>query len=69
MTSIAHPLVGDSVYGRRKSGDALLDAFPRQALHAWKLALMHPASGIDMAWDAPLPGDFDGLLATLRSRQ
>ncbi len=69
MTSIGHPLIGDPVYGRRTSGDALLDAFPRQALHAWRLALLHPASISEMSWEAPLPADFDGLLAALRAGQ
>src|SRR5690606_7272420 len=50
MASIGHPLVGDPVYGRRRSGDALRDAFARQALHAFRLALVHPASGEPMQW-------------------
>ena len=66
MTSIRHPLAGDPVYGRAKSGDARLDAFPRQALHAWRLALRHPQSGLEMAWESPLPGDFAQLLEALR---
>jgi 23S rRNA pseudouridine1911/1915/1917 synthase len=66
LTSIRHPLVGDAVYGKSKTGDARLDAFPRQALHAWRLALAHPASGAEMAWEAPLPPDFAQLLADLR---
>ena len=67
MASIGHPLVGDPAYGRNRSGDARLDAFPRQALHAWKLALIHPATKAEMAWEVPLPADFAGLLAALRS--
>jgi 23S rRNA pseudouridine1911/1915/1917 synthase len=51
-----------------KSGDARLDAFPRQALHAWRLALRHPASGV---WRWPgsrrLPDDFARLLESLRA--
>jgi 23S rRNA pseudouridine1911/1915/1917 synthase len=62
MASIGHPLVGDPVYGRPRCGNALLDAFPRQALHAWRLALKHPVSGEEMAWEAPLPEDFSHLL-------
>jgi 23S rRNA pseudouridine1911/1915/1917 synthase len=54
------------VYGKAKSGDPRLDAFSRQALHAWRLALVHPASGIEMDWEAALPGDFAGLLEELR---
>lgn len=66
MASIGHPLVGDPVYGKTKSGDALLDAFPRQALHAWRLALLHPESDVEMHWESPLPADFANLLETLR---
>jgi len=66
MASIGHPLAGDPAYGRGRSGDTRLDAFPRQALHAWRLALIHPASGAEVAWEAPLPQDFAALLAELR---
>jgi 23S rRNA pseudouridine1911/1915/1917 synthase len=66
MASIGHPLVGDQVYGRRKSADARLDAFPRQALHALRLALVHPASNVEMSWESPLPQDFAALLEALR---
>lgn len=66
MTSIGHPLVGDPVYGKRKSADARLDAFPRQALHAWRLALVHPVSRIEMAWESTLAEDFAALLESLR---
>lgn len=61
-----HPLAGDGVYGKTCSGDALLDAFPRQALHAWQLALIHPVSGEEAAWEVPLPDDFEKLLQALR---
>jgi 23S rRNA pseudouridine1911/1915/1917 synthase len=66
MTSIGHPLVGDAVYGKRKSADARLDDFGRQALHAWRLALVHPHHRAEMAWESPLPADFAGLLEDLR---
>ncbi len=67
LASLKHPLAGDPVYGKAKSGDARLDAFRRQALHAWRLALRHPATGVDMAWESPLPADFAQLLGDLRS--
>jgi 23S rRNA pseudouridine1911/1915/1917 synthase len=67
MASINHPLVGDSTYGKRKSGDPLLDAFPRQALHAWQLGLLHPSSHEAMQWESALPADFVELLNTLRT--
>jgi 23S rRNA pseudouridine1911/1915/1917 synthase len=53
LASIKHPLAGDPVYGRTKSGDPRLDAFPRQALHAWRLALRHPARRDGDAWESP----------------
>lgn len=66
MANIAHPLIGDQVYGRKVSGDPRLDSFPRQALHAWRLALEHPKSGEEMAWETPLAQDFESLLVSLR---
>jgi 23S rRNA pseudouridine1911/1915/1917 synthase len=66
LASIKHPLAGDPVYGKAKSGDARLDAFPRQALHAWRLALQHPQTGVGMAWESELPADFSQLLEDLR---
>ncbi len=67
MAEIGHPLVGDPVYGpRRKALPALAD-FPRQALHAWRLALAHPATHAEMIWEAPLPADFAQLLEAFRS--
>ncbi len=72
MASIAHPLVGDPTYGRRGAFDAkaspLLAAFPRQALHAWRLALLHPGSRAELDWEAPPPADFLRLLEGLRAR-
>ena len=67
MASLGHPLVGDPVYGRRKAGDPRLDAFPRQALHAWQLSLRHPRDGREMSWQSQLPADFSTLLASLRN--
>ena len=67
MASIGHPLVGDKTYGRGPTGDPRLDAFERQALHAWRLALCHPRTGEEMGWEAPLPADFSCLLESLRA--
>lgn len=64
---LGHPLVGDSLYikGVQKCVPALrevLNGFPRQALHATRLALDHPVTGKRMTFDSPLPDDFDDLL-------
>jgi 23S rRNA pseudouridine1911/1915/1917 synthase len=65
MASIGHPLLGDPTYGPRRASPALAH-FGRQALHAWRLALVHPAAGIPMEWESPLPEDFAALLELLR---
>jgi 23S rRNA pseudouridine1911/1915/1917 synthase len=64
LASIGHPLVGDPAYGRRGA-----IAFGRQALHAARLGLVHPATGRPCAWTSPLPADFAALLAALRERK
>lgn len=75
MSHIGHPLVGDSVYGARPrlpagasdSLKAALQGFARQALHAARLGLVHPQTGLDCQWQAGLPGDMLELLATLQA--
>ncbi|MDR1854795.1 MAG: 23S rRNA pseudouridine(1911/1915/1917) synthase RluD [Azoarcus sp.] len=67
MAHVGHPLVGDPVYGPRRAADPLLAGFKRQALHAFRLGLIHPASGEPMQWFAPLPQDFAELLTALGS--
>ena len=59
LQSIGFPIVGDAVYGKSH----LVSVFPRQALHAEKLGLVHPDSGEDCEWQAPVPDDMAGLLA------
>ena len=71
---VRHPLVGDRTYGGRlllprgatPELIAALRSFPRQALHAAQLKLLHPRSGRTAEWRAPLPEDFQGLLEALR---
>ena len=60
MASIGHPLVADAVYG----GSPLL-GLQRQALHAFRLAFSHPVTGEALAFEAPLPSDFQDLLLAL----
>jgi 23S rRNA pseudouridine1911/1915/1917 synthase len=60
---IRHPLVGDPTY-RRGTRHGL--TFPRQALHATELSLMHPRSGKLVTWSAPMPRDMKRLVETLR---
>jgi 23S rRNA pseudouridine1911/1915/1917 synthase len=70
MQSIGHPLLGDPVYGSKRSSAAagLVSTlgFRRQALHAATLQLVHPQSGQTISWSAPLPEDMLNLLEALR---
>jgi 23S rRNA pseudouridine1911/1915/1917 synthase len=58
LAHAGHPLVGDVLYG----GPALA-GFARQALHAWRLSLLHPATRQRCAWASPPPADLRRLLA------
>ena len=62
-------LVGDKIYGRdemifdRFTRGRMTDAdravlhLPRQALHAWKLTVPHPGTGVPLSFEAPLAAD------------
>ena len=69
MSDRGWPLVGDAVYGRRYDGAlaAAAVALGRQALHAARLAFMHPITNAQLAFETPPPADFQTLLATLRA--
>ena len=69
------PVVGDPVYGGRRRLVAnctprlekQLRGFTRQALHAARLKLIHPSTGGEMQWEAPLPTDMQQLLDALEA--
>jgi len=61
---IRHPLVGDVVY-RRGTRHGL--SFPRQALHATELSLIHPGTHQRVTWNSPLPRDMKKLVEQLRN--
>ncbi|AKZ63071.1 pseudouridine synthase [Herbaspirillum hiltneri N3] len=58
MQSLGFALVGDALYGKSH----LMTFFPRQALQAWKLGLIHPTTGKQVEWEVGLPADFTELL-------
>ena len=62
MASIGHPLLGDEIYGSRKSPFSLQG----QVLHAMVLGIVHPESGAYLEVEAPLPEYFQELLGKLR---
>ncbi len=66
MTAVGHPMLGDTMYGGRifEAGDF---RFERQALHAFEITFVHPATLQPMTLSAPLPPDIRRLLELLRS--
>lgn len=69
-----HPLVGDKLYG---VDPAYFDRFskrclepeawlalrlPRHALHASRVGFVHPATGVPVSFEAPLPADLQGFV-------
>lgn len=57
MAWLGHPLVGDAVY----AGPMALD-LTRQALHAHRLGLRHPITGVPLSLQSPLPTDMQKAL-------
>ncbi|MBD5585394.1 MAG: RluA family pseudouridine synthase [Clostridia bacterium] len=55
---LAHPVVGDPVYGVKKQKFNLNG----QLLHAWRLRFIHPRTGEELSFEAPLPDYFTNTL-------
>ncbi len=72
FAAVNHPIIGDSVYGRRKVGKKvsfgknLFVAIPRHMLHAWCLGLTHPNTETAVSFEAPMPHDMEELIKALR---
>lgn len=76
MAHAGHGLIGDQTYGGRRklSPKAISEAavaavrtFPRQALHAASLGFVHPVTGANLSFSAPMPDDMAGLIETLHT--
>lgn len=71
LNSLGHPVVGDSVYGPRRTAGILEVSpgnrirVPRQMLHARYLGFVHPASGKKIIFEAPIPEDMAEIIAAL----
>lgn len=73
MAYLNHTIVGDQLYGGRLQLPAACSAelgaylrnFKRQALHARRLALAHPADKSEMSWEIDRPQDMHELLVQL----
>lgn len=61
LASIGHPLAGDPLYGPRKTLPGR-----GQYLHARLLGFVHPTTGKEVVFTAPLPAYFQQMIANLR---
>ncbi len=74
MTSIGHPLIGDPLYGSKRTAKGLcaetrtiLTNQNHQVLHAYLLGFMHPVTGDKLDWKAGDPLYFKEILETLKT--
>ncbi len=65
MKSIGHPVLGDLLYGPK---NCPIPSPPAQMLHALTIGLIHPTTGEYLEVSAPLPDDFEQMLAVLRKK-
>ena len=59
MAALGHPLVADALYGGAPAA-----GLTRQALHAYRLAFVHPVTQQSLSFEAPLPADMQAALAS-----
>ncbi len=64
LSSIGHPILGDTVYGAKKPVPGLQG----QCLHAAGLRFLHPRTGEAVELSCPLPEDFQAQLRKLAGR-
>ena len=62
MLHLGHPLVGDPIYAHPQRQKARPG---RLMLHAWRLALNHPADGRRLAFEAPIPPEYTPWIISL----
>lgn len=78
LSSLGHPVVGDTLYGapaelraqsnkRRAAGMPAALALKRNFLHSTQLELKHPKTGENLKFSRPLPADLEELLRRLAS--
>ena len=65
MAYIGHPLAGDPVYGPRR----VITSLGGQCLHAGEIGFIHPRTGAEMRFEAPLPPYFTSFLHTCREKK
>jgi len=69
MAHLGYPVVGDIVYNRKSSGSEKARGklgLEGHALHAARISFIHPKTGAQLEFRAPLPADYQKLLDKLR---
>ncbi len=64
LAKLGHPIAGDLLYGKRTKIDA-----PRQMLHAYQLAFVHPRTGKWLEFTSPIPEDMKRVLKRLNGNE
>ncbi|MBT3812863.1 MAG: hypothetical protein HOF98_08695 [Gammaproteobacteria bacterium] len=75
MAQIGYPLVGDPLYSRRSNpqknfsdrAKQAINEFSRQALHAYLIGFIHPATKQLLTFEIELPNDIKRLINALES--
>lgn len=67
LAHIGYPVFGDPKYGSHKKTpfDGIIEG---QALHSRQMTLVHPVTGEEMTFTAPMPKDMEKLIAAIRAR-
>lgn len=63
LSYIKHPIVGDDIYGRKKSKKSL--GLNRPFLHAYKIRFNHPKTGKRLEFEKGLPGELTEALESI----
>ena len=68
LSSLGHPVVGDTLYGaaaeiRARDGSSI--SLARNFLHAAALRLEHPRTGVEMAFSKGLPAELEEFLGKI----
>jgi len=64
LTAIGHPIIGDDMYSKK-----LDSRMKRQALHCYRLNIVHPVTKVLLKLEAPLPKDMVMLDSVLRGEK
>lgn len=66
LSALGLPLAGDALYGGKENlfpvNSSGVPLVARQCLHAQRLALYHPVTGVRLTFIAPYPDDLQGML-------